>query len=227
MYCFWYFPFWKGSGEVEGTAVTLSVWTNILYWFYTLINELYVNILICMYVFLPWFITAKETGACAPSLWGLLLGERCSCLGLCCEEDTRLLQIKAMLCLSCVSFIKRTKKPTIYQAASHHLGQKFAVRVPAGRAGLAGAGTPVSPSACPSHLQLLPLGHPELLLQLHQHLSEIIKSPYSCHRLPRPGAGSFSCWTARAVAALPLACPAECDTFAPGGNFVGRCERNG
>lgn len=119
MYCFWYFPVRKGSGEAEGTAVTLSVCTNTLYWFYTLINELYVNVLLCTYVFLPGFITAEETGASAPSLWGLLLGEHCSCPGLCCEEDTRPLQTKAMLCLSCVSFIKRTKAATIYQAASH------------------------------------------------------------------------------------------------------------
>lgn len=83
--------------------------------------------------------------------------------------------------------MKRTKKATIYQAASHPRFRNLA----AGRAGLAGAGTLVPPSACPGHVQLLSLGHPKLLLQLHQHLSEIIKSPYSCHRLPRPEQAVF------------------------------------
>lgn len=79
------------------------------------------NKLICTYVFLPSFITPKETGECAltahpgkykhpqalprtlpwalqgcrlpSSLW-LLLGDHCSYLGVFCEEDTCLLQKK-------------------------------------------------------------------------------------------------------------------------------------
>lgn len=80
------------------------------------------NKLICTYVFLPSFITSKETGECAltahpgrykhpqalprtlpwalqgcrlpSSLWWLLLGDHCSYLGVFCEEDTCLLQKK-------------------------------------------------------------------------------------------------------------------------------------
>jgi len=41
------------------------------------------------------------------------------------------------------------------------------------------------------HLHLVSLGGPKLLLQLHRHLSEIIKRPYSLRCLLRPGAGRF------------------------------------
>lgn len=90
---------------------------------------------------------------------------------------------------------------------------------------LGDTGTSLPRSVCLSHIHLISLDGQKLLLQLHQHPSEIIKCPSSWCCLPRPGAGSF-CWTARAVAALPLACPAECGTSAPVGT-VGCRERNG
>lgn len=66
-----------------------------------------------------------------------------------------------------------------------------AVPVPRGRTGLAAAGTLLPHSACPSHIHLVSPSGPKLLLQLHRHLSEIIKCPYSWRCLLRLGAGSF------------------------------------
>lgn len=157
------------------------------------------------------------------------LGDHCCYLGTLCEEDICLLQTKGILYLTCISFVQQNKKQSTYQAVPHcwfghlpHSGTRASRQSWAWVTRGHHCHTVCAPATSTSFCWV---AQSYFFSSTSIYLKRI-KGPFSWSA-SWDQSWQVLCWTARAVAAPPLACPAECDTSVPGGSIAGSCETNG